>query len=179
MCLSADAAGYRWVGVSGSSSGFFGAGVSGSGDTGVDADGRLVGVFAHGGTQGIYGYTESTTTGAYGIQGGFTTNSPGEGSAAVYGNNDGTTGNGYGVYGTHAGGGWGGYFTSVSGVGVHADGGTGVGVDAVSSGSEAITGSTTSDIRSAIFGTCTDTAPASTDSARQGMASTPRAEHTV
>jgi hypothetical protein len=108
------------VNVSGGS----GTGVNASGNTGVNASGVTRGVSASGGTQGVYGATGNTAANASAIQGEITSSTPGAGSAALFGKNDGTTGNGYGVEGTHAGGGWGGYFTSVNGIGMEAQGGT-------------------------------------------------------
>jgi hypothetical protein len=48
----------------------------------------------------------------------------------VRGQNNGTGGLGIGVWGSHAGNGWGAYFTSASGIGVNAAGGSGIGVNA-------------------------------------------------
>jgi len=71
------------------------------------------------------------------------TTNPGGFSSAVRGKNEGTGGLGIGVWGSQEGSGWGGYFTSVSGIGVNAAGGSGTGVNAngavgvVANGSEA------------------------------------------
>jgi hypothetical protein len=73
---------------------------------------------------GVYG------AGSFGVQGEITTTTPEAGQAAVYGKNDGTNGNGYGVEGTHAGGGWGGYFTSVSGIGLQGSSTSSTGIKA-------------------------------------------------
>jgi hypothetical protein len=50
-------------------------------------------------------------------------------AAGIRGHHDGPD-KGIGVYGSQAGAGWGGYFTSAGGIGVNTDGGTGIGVDA-------------------------------------------------
>jgi hypothetical protein len=81
-----------------------------------------------------------TATGATAVLGHITSTSPGGFSSAVRGQNDGTGGLGIGVWGSQAGSGWGGYFTSASGIGVNASGGTGTGVNA-SGGTAGVTAS--------------------------------------
>jgi len=78
----------------------------------------------------VLGQSYSTASDAYAIHGHLTSTSPGGFSAAVRGENSGTAGLGIGVYGSQAGGGWGVYGTSVSGIGVTASGGSGIGVSA-------------------------------------------------
>jgi hypothetical protein len=105
--------------VAGSGSGVLGTAVSatGAGVTGINALGTA-----------IYGSSDSISSAATAIVGILTSSAPGSFSSAVRGQNNGTAGSGIGVYGSHAGSGWGGYFTSVSGYGVNAAGGTGIGV---------------------------------------------------
>ena len=106
--------------------------------------------------QGVYGDTHSTAAHALGIQGVIISQTPGPGSAAVLGQNDGTTGNGYGVYGTHAGGGWGGYFTSHSGVGAYGNGGTGTGLLGSSTSGIGVRGTSSSNY--GVYGISTNSA---------------------
>ena len=54
---------------------------------------------------------------------------PANAAAGVHGHHSDLTG-GIGVHGSQAGGGWGGLFVSVSGIGMNASGGTGIGVNA-------------------------------------------------
>jgi hypothetical protein len=68
---------------------------------------------------GVWGETESPSTGASGVRGFVLSTTPGSGSAGVYGKNYGTTNLGYGVRGEHDGSGYGVYGTSVSGRGVY------------------------------------------------------------
>ncbi|WP_322820263.1 hypothetical protein [Chloroflexus sp.] len=73
-----------------------------------------------GSTPGIHGVTNSTSNDAVAILGEVPFSSlPGAISIAVRGLNEGTGGTGIGVWGSHDGGGWGVYGTSVSGVGVY------------------------------------------------------------
>ncbi len=67
----------------------------------------------------ILAQSSSTSSNAAAIQGEITALSPGGFSAAVLGTNDGTGSLGIGVYGSHAGGGWGVYGLTVSGIGVY------------------------------------------------------------
>jgi len=77
---------------------------------------------------GLWGDTDSLSSGATGVRGYINSTSPGGGASGVRGINNGTNGNGYGVYGSHAGGGYGVFGSSVSGRGVYgaASGTTGV-----------------------------------------------------
>jgi hypothetical protein len=72
----------------------------------------------------------STAFFAYSIYGLISSTAPGASSTGVRGQNNGTGPFGIGVWGSQAGSGWGGYFTSVSGIGVNVIGGTGTGVSA-------------------------------------------------
>lgn len=74
--------------------------------------------------------SQSENGSATAILGVLTSTSPGSYSAAVRGQNNGTGGLGIGVWGSHAGSGWGGYFTAAAGIGVNAAGGSGTGVNA-------------------------------------------------
>ncbi len=78
----------------------------------------------HGATSGVgpavYGRTMSATNFAPAIHGVVDSTTPGGYSAGVRGQNNGTGPAGIGVWGSHAGSGWGGYFTSVGGRGVYA-----------------------------------------------------------
>jgi hypothetical protein len=56
------------------------------------------------------------------------------GTAGVYGEHKNTDIFGTGVIGSHAGAGWGMWARTVSGIGIHADGGTGIGVEGVATG---------------------------------------------
>lgn len=80
--------------------------------------------------EGSSGSTANSATAVYGV---ITNTSPGSFSSAVRAENKGTGSLGLGVWGSHAGSGWGGYFTSDSGIGVNAAGGTGIGVNATGS----------------------------------------------
>jgi hypothetical protein len=93
---------------------------------------------ANGTGAGVQGTTTSIDDDANAVYGLVTSTSPGGFSAGVRGENDGTGGNGIGVWGSQAGSGWGGYFTSTSGIGVNAYGGTGTGV-LTGGGSSALT----------------------------------------
>jgi len=77
----------------------------------------------------VSGLTNSTADNAAAIFGVINKTSPGSFSAAVRGQNNGTGGDGIGVYGSQAGGGWGVYGTSASGIGVNGVGGSGIGVE--------------------------------------------------
>lgn len=77
---------------------------------------------------GVFASTGSTAANASAIFGEITSGAPGAYSAAVRGQNDGTGASGIGVYGSQAGGGWGVYGTSESGIGVHGLASSGVGV---------------------------------------------------
>lgn len=77
---------------------------------------------------GVFGSTRSTAARASAIFGEITSGTPGAYSAAVRGQNDGTGASGIGVYGSQAGGGWGVYGTSESGIGVNGLACSGVGV---------------------------------------------------
>jgi len=101
-----------------------GTNANGYGVQGTHAGGGWGGYFSSANGHGAYGSTASTTSGASGVLGEVTSTSPGTGSVGVFGKNDGTNANGYGVRGYHAGGGYGGYFTSVSGTGAYASGTT-------------------------------------------------------
>ncbi|WP_162015840.1 hypothetical protein [Chloroflexus aurantiacus] len=73
-----------------------------------------------GSAPGIHGVTRSTSNDAVAILGEVPFSSlPGATSTAVRGLNKGTGGTGIGVWGSHDGGGWGVYGTSVSGIGVY------------------------------------------------------------
>jgi hypothetical protein len=72
----------------------------------------------------------STAFFAYSVYGLISSTAPGASSTGVRGQNNGTGPFGIGVWGSQAGSGWGGYFTSVSGIGVNVIGGTGTGVSA-------------------------------------------------
>lgn len=78
----------------------------------------------------VYGSSGSTDGGATAIIGILTSTTPGFFSSAVRGQNNGTGGSGIGVWGSQAGSGWGGYFTSAAGIGLNATGGSGTGVNA-------------------------------------------------
>ena len=106
----------------------------GSGWGGYFQSARGIGLVASvgaGAGQGIYATNHSTSAGAIGVQGEVTSKSAVVRSAGVRGVNDSTSAEGIGVWGSHAGSGWGGNFTSMSGIGVQADGGSGTGVRAV------------------------------------------------
>jgi hypothetical protein len=109
----------------------------------------------------------STDSLAYSVYGLISSTSPGGSSTGVRGQNNGTGGLGIGVWGSQAGSGWGGYFTSVSGIGVLASGGSGIGVQAsgatgvlasgtssaltISSGAIHVTGASTNSTTTAAF----------------------------
>ena len=76
----------------------------------------------------IQGATASTVGSAYAVYGVVSSTSPGSFSTGVRGQNNGTGGSGIGVWGSQNGGGWGGYFTSASGIGVLVSGGSGTGI---------------------------------------------------
>jgi hypothetical protein len=77
---------------------------------------------------GIQGATASTVSSAYAVYGLVSSTSPGGDSTGVRGQNNGTGGLGIGVWGSQNGSGWGGYFTSASGIGALVSGGTGTGI---------------------------------------------------
>lgn len=68
---------------------------------------------------GVWGETESTSSGASGVRGYVNSTSPGSNSAGVYGFNAGLSSLGYGVRGVHAGSGSGVYGESDGGIGVY------------------------------------------------------------
>lgn len=74
----------------------------------------------------IYARNNSTTANAFAVHGVMNSTAPGGFSTGVRGQNNGTSGSGIGVWGSHAGGGWGGYFTSATGYGVYATSGSAV-----------------------------------------------------
>ena len=77
-----------------------------------------------GSAPGVYGYTNSTAGNAYGVYGKLNATSAGPSSAAVRGESLGTNFLGIGVWGSNAGPGWGGYFSSGStGLALRAEGG--------------------------------------------------------
>jgi hypothetical protein len=82
--------------------------------------------------------SSSTAILAYSVYGLISSTSPGASSTGVRGQNNGTGGLGIGVWGSQAGSGWGGYFTSASGIGVLANGGSGTGIS-TSGGTSALT----------------------------------------
>lgn len=75
---------------------------------------------------GIWGETNSASSGTSGVRGYANHTNPGSSVAGVWGRNLGTTNNGYGVRGTHDGGGSGVYGTSATGIGVEGVGTPGV-----------------------------------------------------
>ncbi|KAA1421198.1 hypothetical protein F0U44_02485 [Nocardioides humilatus] len=99
-------------------------GIKGVGATGVGVEG-------YGGDIGALGFSE----GSYGVHGIRlkTTSTPNH-TAAVYGEHRNTDTFGTGVIGSHAGAGWGMWAQTVSGIGIHADGGTGIGVEGFANG---------------------------------------------
>lgn len=102
---------------------------SGNGVLGVAAGAGGAGVLGtNSAGTGVAGSSDSRAPDATAIIGTITSTSPGGNATAVRGQNNGTGGNGIGVYGSHDGSGLGGYFTSVAGVGVQADGQSGRGV---------------------------------------------------
>ena len=118
---NADGTGVRGTHDGGGSGGFFistsGIGVVAIGSTGLQASGS---------SGAVYGTSHNPSDGASAIQGELTVSSSGVDGAGVYGKNDATNSFGCGVRGTHAGGGSGGLFTSTTGIGVVAIGGTGL-----------------------------------------------------
>ncbi|KAA1421197.1 hypothetical protein F0U44_02480 [Nocardioides humilatus] len=110
---------------------------------GVYGEGSLTGVTGLGyttdgvGVEGSGGHTgvSASTDGFYGLhaQRKLTTTTP-DATAAVLGEHLNTDTFGTGVIGSHAGAGWGMWAKSVSGIGIHADGGSGIGVEGVASG---------------------------------------------
>jgi hypothetical protein len=74
---------------------------------------------ASGTNPGVQGETNSTAAAANGVVGRVVHTAPGATSAGVRGINNGTNANGMGVYGSHAGGGYDVYGSSVSGNGVY------------------------------------------------------------
>jgi hypothetical protein len=91
---------------------------------------------------GVRGLNHTTSSFAYGVLGHLTAPAGGLVSAAVRGQSDSTGGGGIGVWGSHAGSGYGGYFTSVTGYAVLATTGASNAVRGTSSG-DAIYGGTT------------------------------------
>ena len=83
----------------------------------------VLGVASATNSYGVHG-TNADGTGVFGES-----SSPANDAAGVHGHHSDLTG-GIGVHGSQAGGGWGGLFTSVSGIGMNASGGTGIGVNA-------------------------------------------------
>jgi hypothetical protein len=108
----------------------------GNGGTGIGFRGLSTGgigalgihVSSSGTAPGAQGETNSTTGTAIGVLGRVNPTNPGDFSAAVRGINNGTGGNGIGVFGSHAGGGWGVYGTSVTSRGVYGSSSSGAGV---------------------------------------------------
>jgi len=103
--------------------------------------------------------SSSTALLAYSVYGLISSTSPGSSSTGVRGQNNGTGGLGIGVWGSQAGSGWGGYFTSSSGIGVLASGGSGTGISTsggasaltISSGAIHISGASTNNSSTAAF----------------------------
>ncbi len=83
---------------------------------------------------GVEGETRSTEGAATGVLGEVVPTAPGGFSAAVRGINNGTGGLGIGVWGSHAGGGWGIFGESPTGIAVNGESETGVGVSASNDG---------------------------------------------
>lgn len=81
---------------------------------------------------GLWGDTDSQSSGATGIRRYVNSTSPGPSSSGVRGINNGTGANGIGVYGSQAGSGWGVYGTTPDGVGVYGESETGTGVRGIS-----------------------------------------------
>ncbi len=120
--------------ITGNTAGTTSGGVLGSTTATTTAPG-VEGQHTGGGTgPGVYGNTSSTSSSALGVLGEIVPTAPGSFSAAVRGKNNGTGGAGMGVWGSHAGFGWGGYFTAgANGTGVVATvGGGGDGINATS-----------------------------------------------
>ncbi len=103
---------------------------SGAGVLGTAQGAKNVAVQGHN-TKGtaVSGTCDSTDGDATAILAVISSSSPGGFSSAVRAQNNGTGGLGIGAWASHAGSGWGMYTTSVSGIGLNADGGTGVGVE--------------------------------------------------
>ncbi|KAA1418734.1 hypothetical protein F0U44_09585 [Nocardioides humilatus] len=92
------------------------------------------GVFGMSNKVGVLGETPGT----YAVHGRRTaTATTPAGTAAVFGEHKNTDTYGTGVIGKHWGAGWGMWATSVSGKGLHADGGTGIGAEGVTTGATA------------------------------------------
>ena len=113
-------------------------------------------IVAEAGVMGAMISTGSTADQAFAVYGQLATTNAGNMSAAVRGENLGTSSDGVGIWGSQAGGGSGGYFTSESGNGVVANGATGV---TASGSSQGVYGSSSndSDYASAIQGELTAT----------------------
>jgi hypothetical protein len=127
----------------GSGTGVFSSSSSGTGVAATSSSGTAVNASSGSGTA-VNGSSGSTAGFATAINGVISSTSPGGFSAAVRGQNNGTGGNGIGVYGSQAGSGWGGYFTSVSGIGVNVSGGSGTGVNATSGSGTGVSASSSS-----------------------------------
>jgi len=95
------------VGVRGVSTGIYGEGVFGVGETGVWGDGRIVGVNGTAGFIGVHGKSISTSPGATGVYGEISSVNAGSSSAGVLGVNLGTGASGIGVWGEQDGTGYG------------------------------------------------------------------------
>lgn len=89
---------------------------------------------------GVRGETGSTGSSAVGVHGIVTSTTPGAFSAGVRGTNNGTGGFGIGVYGSHAGGGWGVYGTSPSGIALYGSSTSGFGLYAQSASGTGVYG---------------------------------------
>lgn len=95
------------VGVRGVSTGIYGEGVFGVGETGVWGDGRIVGVNGTAGFIGVHGKSISTSPGVTGVYGEISSVNAGPSSAGVTGVNLGTGASGIGVWGEQDGTGYG------------------------------------------------------------------------
>lgn len=107
--------------------------IASGGQTGIHGSSGGIGVYglhsSTGGTfPGVWGDTNSLSSGAAGVRGIVTATSPGSGSAGVLGYNKSTTLNGYGVRGVHDGFGSGVYGISENGIGVQGVSENGIGV---------------------------------------------------
>lgn len=100
----------------------------------------------------VAGSSASTSGSATAVHGILTSTTPGSFSSAVRGENSGTGGLGIGVWGSQAGSGWGGYFTSASGIGLNASGGSGTGVNANGATGVTALGATTGVVASSTGG---------------------------
>ncbi|MGZ3882081.1 MAG: hypothetical protein ACXVBF_12110, partial [Flavisolibacter sp.] len=89
---------------------------------------------------GLEGINSTSSSNVSGVIGQVTINTPGTMSAGVKGVNMGTGSNGIGVYGTHAGGGYGVYGSSVSGTGVYGNSPSGFALYGSSVGGTAVYG---------------------------------------